>query len=118
MSASVVANSPAVATSAKTAPTDPRAALKQKARAAAEDFEAMFINSMMQQMFTGIEGEGPFGGDGATGVWRSFLTNEYSKSIAKSGGFGIANHVYSSLIAEQEAQAPNSKPGVTHAGSL
>ena len=49
-------------------------ASKGKARAAAQDFEAVFINSMLQQMYTGIDGEGPFGGNGATGVWRSFLT--------------------------------------------
>ena len=73
-----------------------------KARAASQDFEAVFLNSMFQQMFTGIEGDGPFGGSGATGVWRSFLTDEYSKSFAKAGGIGIADQVYRSLIAQQE----------------
>ena len=74
-----------------------------KAKAAAQDFEAVFLNSMFQQMFTGIDGEGPFGGGGAAGVWRSFLTNEYSKTFAKAGGIGIADEVYRSLIAHQEA---------------
>jgi len=78
------------------------AAGKAKAKAASQDFEAVFINSMFQQMFTGIKGEGPFGGDGATGVWRSFLTDEYSKSFAKAGGIGIADQVYRSLMAQQE----------------
>ena len=76
-----------------------------KARAAAEDFEAMFLNSMFSQMMTGMDGEGPFGGSQATGVWRSFLTNEYSKAFAKAGGVGLAKHVYSALIAQQEARA-------------
>ncbi len=75
-----------------------------KARAASQDFEAVFLNSMFQQMFTGLEGEGPFGGNGATGVWRSFLTDEYSKSFAKAGGVGIADQVYRSLIAQQEVR--------------
>ena len=75
---------------------------KAKAKAASQDFEAVFLNSMFQQMFTGIQGEGPFGGDGATGVWRSFLTDEYAKSFAKSGGIGIADQVYRSLMAQQE----------------
>jgi peptidoglycan hydrolase FlgJ len=74
-----------------------------KARAAAVDFEAVFLNSMFNEMFTGIDGEGPFGGGGATGVWRSFLTEEYAKSFAHAGGLGIADHVYRSLIAQQEA---------------
>ena len=80
------------------------AASKAKAKAASQDFEAVFLNSMFQQMFTGINGDGPFGGNGATGVWRSFLTDEYSKSFAKAGGIGIADQVYRSLIAQQEIQ--------------
>jgi Rod binding domain-containing protein len=38
-------------------------------------------------------------------VWRSFLTNEYSKTFAKAGGVGIADQVYRSLIALQEARS-------------
>jgi Rod binding domain-containing protein len=78
------------------------AAGKSKAKAAAQGFEAMFINSMFQNMLTSVNGDGPFGGDGATGVWRSFLIDEYSKSFAKVGGIGIANQVYRSLMAQQE----------------
>jgi len=78
------------------------AAGKDKARAAAQDFEAVFLNSMFQHMFTGIDGEGPFGGKGASGVWRSVLTDQYAKSIAKAGGIGIADQVYRSLMAQQE----------------
>jgi Rod binding domain-containing protein len=78
---------------------------KAKAHAAAQDFEAVFLNSMFQHMFTGIDGEGPFGGQGATGVWRSVLTDQYAKSIAKAGGIGISDQVYRSLIAHQEAHA-------------
>ena len=73
-----------------------------KAHAAARDFEALFLNSMFQHMFTSIDGDGPFGGSGATGVWRSVLTDQYAKSIAKAGGIGIADQVYRSLIAHQE----------------
>lgn len=73
------------------------------ARAAAEDFESVFLNSMFSQMFTGMDGDGPFGGSPAVGVWRSMLTQEYTKSFAKNGGIGIADDVYRSLIAQQEA---------------
>ena len=54
----------------------------------------MFLNSMFSQMTTGIKGEGPFGDTPGTGVWRSMLTEQYSKSFAKSGGVGISNDVY------------------------
>jgi peptidoglycan hydrolase FlgJ len=76
-----------------------------KARAAAEDFESVFLNSMFSQMMTKVEGDGPFGGSQASGTWRSFLVNEYSKSFAKAGGIGLAKHVYNALIAQQEARA-------------
>jgi peptidoglycan hydrolase FlgJ len=72
-----------------------------KAKANGEDFEAMFLNSMFQQMFEGV-GKGPFsGGPGAT-VWRSFLTDEYSKSFVKAGGIGLAKEVERALLARQE----------------
>jgi hypothetical protein len=38
-------------------------------------------------------------------VWRSLLTQEYAKSTAAAGGIGLAKHVYSSLLAQQEARA-------------
>lgn len=75
--------------------------IKGKAKAAAEDFEAMFLNTMFQEMFTGIDGDGPFGGSGALKVWRSFLTDQYAKTFAKSGGIGIAADVYTELLRQQ-----------------
>jgi flagellar protein FlgJ len=75
-----------------------------KARAAAEDFESVFLNSMFNQMFTGIDGEGPFGGGAGVGIWRSLLTEEYAKSFAKKGGIGLADHVHRTLLAQQEAR--------------
>jgi peptidoglycan hydrolase FlgJ len=80
-------------------------ASKAKAKTASQDFEAVFLNSMFQQMFTGLEGEGPMGGKGPTGIWRSFLTDEYAKGFAKSGGIGIADQVYSSLLQQQEVRS-------------
>lgn len=96
-----------IATLGTTQSTQAQAALgaKGKAKAAAGNFEAMFINSMFQQMFTGIDGDGPFGGKGALKVWRSFLTDQYAKTFAKSGGFGIAAHVYDQLLKQQGASS-------------
>jgi len=78
---------------------------KARARATATDFEAQPLNTMFNEMFTGIDGDGPFGGGPAVGVWRSFLSEQYAKTFAKAGGIGIADHVYRTLIAQQEAQA-------------
>lgn len=75
--------------------------IKTKAKAAAQDFESMFLNNMFQQMQTGINGDGPFGGSGALKVWRSFMTDQYAKTFAKAGGIGIANNVYQELLRHQ-----------------
>ena len=76
-----------------------------KAKASSEDFEAMFLNSMFSQMTSGIKGEGPFGDTQSTGVWRSMLTDQYSKNFAKAGGIGISTDVYRTLILQQANRA-------------
>jgi peptidoglycan hydrolase FlgJ len=75
--------------------------VQAKAKTTSTDFEAMFLNSMFSQMTSGIKGEGPFGDTPGTGVWRSMLTEQYSKSFAKAGGVGIAKEVYRTLILQQ-----------------
>jgi peptidoglycan hydrolase FlgJ len=79
--------------------------IKTKAKAASHDFEAMFLNSMFQQMSVGVDGDGPFGGSGALKIWRSFLTDQYAKSFARAGGVGIADHVYQELLRHQGVSA-------------
>jgi len=79
-------------------------AVAAKARAKAQDFEAVFLNSMFSHMFAHVN-EGPYSGGEAANTWRSFLTEEYSKNFAKAGGIGIADSVYKELIALQEVKA-------------
>jgi peptidoglycan hydrolase FlgJ len=87
-----------------------------KAKANAQDFEAVFLNSMFQHMMTGVEGDGPFGGSTGIGVWRSFLTNEFAKSVAQKGGIGLADQVYSSLIQQQAAGSNTASSTVAPTG--
>lgn len=75
----------------------------EKLRASAENFESFFLTSMMEQMFAGIETDGPFGGGEGESVFRSMLNQEYGKAIASSGGVGIADMVYRQMLALQEA---------------
>ncbi|HTV37213.1 MAG TPA: flagellar assembly peptidoglycan hydrolase FlgJ [Xanthobacteraceae bacterium] len=90
---------------ADTAKVQAEMKIKSKAKAASQDFEAMFLNSVFQEMFTGIDGDGPFGGSGSLKVWRSFLTDQYAKSFAKAGGIGIAADVYQELLRQQGVSA-------------
>jgi peptidoglycan hydrolase FlgJ len=81
-----------------------------KAQKTATDFEAVFLNSMFAQMTSGLKGEGPFGDTPGTGVWRSMLTEQYSKSFAQAGGIGISKDVYRELILQQ-AKLPGEPQG-------
>ena len=78
--------------------------VQKKAKAQAQDFEAVFLNSMFSQMTAGIKADGPFGTSTGTGPWRSMLTEQYSKSFAKAGGVGISNDVFRTLILQQAAR--------------
>lgn len=72
-------------------------------RAAAQEFEAVFIGQMTEAMFAGIKNEEPFGGGHAENMWRSQLSQEMGRSVAASGGIGIADSVYRSMVAQQES---------------
>ena len=95
-----------IATLGTTQSTQAQAALgvKGKAKAAAGNFEAMFINSMFQQMFTGIDGDGPLGGKGALAAWRSFSTpiNTPPTFAKERRASALPPHVYDQLLKQQE----------------
>lgn len=78
---------------------------QKKLKTQAQDFEAVFLNSMFSQMTSGVKGEGPFGNTTGTGVWRSMLTDQYAKNFAQTGGVGISNDVYRTLILQQANRA-------------
>jgi flagellar protein FlgJ len=78
---------------------------KGKAKDAAQNFESMFLSNMFQQMFTNMDGDGPFGGSGSLKIWRSFMTDQYAKAFAKTGGIGIAPKVYDALLKQQGLSA-------------
>ena len=60
---------------------------------------------MFSQMFDAREAKARSAAARRPTTWRSFLTDEYSKTFAKAGGIGIADSVYKHLIAQQEARA-------------
>lgn len=74
----------------------------ERIRQAAQEFEAIFLTNMMEEMFAGLEDEDPFGGDAGSSTWRSLQTEEFARVIAAAGGIGLADHVQRQLIALQE----------------
>ena len=85
-------------TARKTRKSRPSLKIKGKAKSAAGEFESMFLNTMFEQMFTNVDGDGPIGGTGSLKVWRSFMTDQYAQMFAKGGGIGLAGHVYDELL--------------------
>jgi len=73
------------------------------ARKAAESFEAFFISQMLADMFSGVETDPLFGGGPGETVFRSLMIDEYGKSVASSGGVGIADSVMREIVRLQEA---------------
>lgn len=81
--------------------TDPA---KAKARATAEDFEAMFLEQSLERLTSSAGTEGPLGDNGTGGsVYRSLLVKEYAHQIQGAGGIGIADQVYRELLRLQES---------------
>ncbi|MCW8916154.1 MAG: rod-binding protein [Magnetovibrio sp.] len=91
-------------TQTQSLPSAPKGADLNKLRDTAQDFEAVFLSQMLKPMFEGLETDGMFGGGQAEEMWRSLMVDEYGKSIAKSGGIGIADAVMSEMIKMQEVQ--------------
>jgi flagellar protein FlgJ len=73
-----------------------------EAAKAAKDFEAIFINEFLGAMFEGIPTDGPLGGGPGEAIFRSLMLDQYSKTIAEQGGFGLADAVKRQLLAAQE----------------
>ncbi len=76
---------------------------KEQAKQAAQDFEAVFVTEFLKNIFPKETNE-LFGGGHGEKAYKSFLLDEYGKSIAKQGGFGIAQQVYKELIKTQEVR--------------
>ncbi|MEJ1160984.1 rod-binding protein [Prosthecomicrobium sp. N25] len=78
---------------------------KARARASAEEYEAVFLSAMMKQMFAGLETSGPFHGGQAEETWRGMLIDQYGKEMVRRGGIGVADTVYREMLRIQEGAA-------------
>ena len=81
-----------------TAMTAAEMAKRGKIKQTARDFEASFVSVMMQQMFTGLKSDGPFGGGAGEEMFRSVLTDAMAKQVVKAGGLGVAPAVEREML--------------------
>lgn len=80
------------------APTSQASTIRQST----QEFEGMFLSTLLETMFSGLETEGPFGGGHSEKVYRSLMVQEYGKAIAQAGGIGIADSLEKELLSLQE----------------
>ena len=76
---------------------------KDKIKSVSQDFETIFLTNMFENMFDGLDDDGPFGSGAGNGPWRSMLTEQYAKSISQSGGVGVAKQIEQQLVSLQES---------------
>lgn len=84
------------------APSSSTGTLREKAI----ELEGVFLNTLVSQMFSGLDARGDFGGGYAEETWRSMQSELLASQLANNGGVGLADQIMSDLIAMQEANAP------------
>lgn len=72
-------------------------------RRSAEEFEAVFVQTLLQTMDSGLKSDGTFFGGPSEEVYRGLMSEAVSKEVAHAGGLGIADHIYRELLKYQEA---------------
>lgn len=82
----------------------------------ATEFEGVFLNTLVSQMFASIKSESEFGGGYAEETWRSMQSEQFAGEMAAAGGIGLADQLMGDLIALQEASQaqPNSPTGARY----
>jgi Rod binding domain-containing protein len=77
----------------------------EKIKAVSSDFESVFLNNTLEEMFAGIGDDDPFGNSEGAATWRSLQVEEFGRAISRAGGIGLAEHVERQLIALQESKS-------------
>jgi len=77
-----------------------------KVQKSAQDFTAVALGEMLAPMFDTLDQTGgTFGGGGGEAAFRPMLVQEFAKSIAGQGGFGLTEQVAKAMLALQERRS-------------
>ena len=92
-----------------------------KLKKAAQDFEAIFIQQMLEAMDQTIDREGSFiNGGNSEHYFRSMMNEEIAKSMANrtgGSGFGLAESIYQQMAKNLKAEAPQSATSIPVQGT-
>lgn len=75
------------------APGDDPAGLRQLC----QDFEALFVHSLFQQMRNTIPEDGFFDRDMSMDFFEEVMDMEVAREMSRKGGFGLGEHLYQSF---------------------
>lgn len=78
------------------------AAKDKKLQSACEGFEEMFLNLMYSKMRDTVPENKLFGSSNGEKIMQSMLDSEMTKQMAKAGGVGLADMLYTQLIKEKK----------------
>ena len=81
----------------------------ERLKQACADFEAIFVDFMLQQMRQTVPQNDSFGGGRAEQLYTSMMDSELAKSIAHQRGLGLAEQMYRQLMAatnRKESEEP------------
>ncbi|WP_116653879.1 rod-binding protein [Pelagibacterium sediminicola] len=71
-------------------------------REKAVELEGVFLNTLVSEMFKGLETDSMFGGGHAEETWRGMMAEQYADLMARSGGIGIADQMVAALLEQQQ----------------
>lgn len=76
----------------------------KEAKAAAVEFEGVFIGEMMKIMLETVPEDSRFGGGNAERIYKGLMAGEMGSAISAKGGVGLAPHVLQAIIERQGGQ--------------
>jgi Rod binding domain-containing protein len=83
---------------ADSAPVDRKSKLFEQCR----EFESIFVKMMLKEMRNSVDkSDALISGGWAEDIYSDMLDDEYSKTMAKTAGFGLADQLYRQLDARQ-----------------
>jgi flagellar protein FlgJ len=64
----------------------------------AQGFEASFLTTMFQTLFSSVPTDQTFGGGAGEDMWKGFLAEAMAKETAKRGGIGVSRAVEREML--------------------
>jgi Rod binding domain-containing protein len=87
---------------ARSGPNITQVRTEEDARRVAEEFEGFFLSQMIEQMFSQVGQDNPFGGGPGENAFRGLLHEEYAKVMSQAGGLGLADRLTTEILRYQE----------------